>query len=559
LKFLIAAAELKPESASAQRTLARELVRIRQFDQAIERFRQATALEPSNSDLTAELFAALEKAQRFAEAEGLAQELLNTGNHLVASHLALGRALARRRCLSQAAEAFQRAFELDPVSAANPLAAMLGRLGRLEEGLAIFRRTISNNPAAVVAHSNLVFDMAFSPHYDAAQIFEQARHWNTIHAVPLLPKRQAHPHDRTPDRKLRIAYVSPDFYGHVQRLFTVPIFGCHDRSQFQTVCYASVAQTDRWTHDLKSLVDEWHDVSHLDDGELAQKVRDDRIDLLVDLTMHMAGSRLRVFAEKPAPVQISWLAYPGTTGVDGIDYRITDPFLDPPSTSLPYCEQSLWLPNSFWCYGPSHDEGTVGASPHASNGFVTFGCLNNFKKVNQNVLALWAKVLQAVPQSHLLLLAPEGSPRKWVLEVLEGLNVSTSRVGFVDLQSRSDYLATYNRIDIALDTFPYGGHTTSLDAYWMGVPVVTLVGNTIVGRAGLSLASNLGLIDWVAHSSDQFVAIATQFARAPQHLAQLRSVLRQKLLASPLMDAATFTRDLEGLYRSAWRRWCASH
>jgi predicted O-linked N-acetylglucosamine transferase (SPINDLY family) len=256
-------------------------------------------------------------------------------------------------------------------------------------------------------------------------------------------------------------------------------------------------------------------------------------------------------------VQLSWLAYPGTTGVDGIDYRLTDPHLDPPGAPLPYSERTLRLPHTFWCYGPDATEGVVGSLPFLRNGFVTFGCLNNFMKVSPPTLELWAKVLQANPTARLLMLAPADAVAE-TLRVFAANGVASPRIDFVDYQSRERYLDTYNRIDIALDTLPYNGHTTSLDAYWMGVPVVTLVGETVVGRAGLSLANNLELSAWIARTADDFVAIATRFAADPEELTALRGSLRRRLQSSPLMDARRFTRDLEGVYREAWQRFCAT-
>jgi predicted O-linked N-acetylglucosamine transferase (SPINDLY family) len=403
----------------------------------------------------------------------------------------------------------------------------------------------------------LVFQTAFSARYDAEAQLATARRWSDCHALPLIGRRRAHAHDRDPERRLRIGYVSPDFRRHVQRLFTLPVLSQHDHAAYEVVCYSSVKAPDEYTERIRALSDEWHDVARLSDSELAQKIRDNGIDVLVDLTMHMAHNRLKMFAEKPAPVQIAWLGYPGTTGVLGMDYRITDPFLDPQGAPLPYSEQSLWLPHTFWCYGPEREEIAPGELPQRSAGHITFGCLNNFMKVSQATLELWAQVLRANEGSSLLILAPRDA-RDFARKVLQRGAVDPERLQFVDYQSRESYLETYNRIDIALDTLPYAGHTTSLDAYWMGVPVVTLVGQTIVGRAGLSLASNLGLDAWVAHDCAEFVQIATRFAADPAQLSQLRGELRQRLQRSPLMDAAGFTRELEGAYRQAWRRFCES-
>jgi predicted O-linked N-acetylglucosamine transferase (SPINDLY family) len=553
------AARLKPESASIQLALARELMRAGRADEASDRFAAAWQLQPGSSELGLERLAALEESDRAQEAEQFVRHLLQTDPKVAALHAVFGRMLSKLNRYSEAVAAFRQALTLghSPLTLANPMAFALAKQGRLEQALHELEEIVAQNPAHNMEHSNLVFHSMFDAKYDAGQLLDVARGWNERHARPLMGKRQPHSRDRNPDRKLRVAYVSPDFRGHVQRLFTLPVFRNHDHTAHTIICYSSVRRPDPLTEELKRWSDQWYEVRQLTDSELAQKIREDAIDVLVDLTMHMAGCRLKVFAEKPAPVQFTWLAYPGTTGVDGVDYRITDPHLDPPGAPLPYSEESLWLPATFWCYDPAGDEATVSELPAVRNAHVTFGCLNNFMKVNRTVLELWARVLSSVPSSRLLLLAPEGWSRAFVTEVFGSAGVSSDRVEFVTQRERHEYLDLYNRIDIALDTFPYNGHTTSLDAFWMGVPVVTLLGNTIVGRAGLSLAKNLDLDELVARDSDQFVQIATKLTSDIPRLQELRGGLRRRMESSPMMDAPGFTRSLEGLYREGWRRWCA--
>lgn len=560
LGLLTRAAGLRPQSRAFQLTLANVFLASDRLEQAVRHFRQALALEPANVELSYRVLATLVNAERLDEAEQIARWLVTEEPERPARHIALGRVLAKKREFSAAIAAFHRAQALDPrgVDVTKPLVEALASLGRIDETVTELERAISVDPTLATEHSSLVFQMTFSDRYDARALLAAARRWSDGHARPRLAKRRPHPHERDPARRLRVGYVSPDFRQHVQRLFTTPVLSHHDHARYEIIGYSSVKAPDRYTQRAQSLTDEWHDVARLDDRELAQKIRDDRVDVLIDLTMHMAHHRLAVFAEKPAPVQLSWLAYPGTTGVDGIDYRLTDPFLDPPGAPLPYSEQSLWLPKTFWCYAPDSLEPAVSDLPQRRHGHVTFGCLNNFMKVNQATLELWARVLLANPGSRLLMLAPRDWAQAHALGILQENGVDPARVRFVDLQSREDYLATYGRIDIALDPTPYGGHTTSLDAYWMGVPVVTLVGKTIVGRAGLSFASNLELLDWVAEGPEQFVQIATRFAGDPSHLHGLRAELRQRLQQSPLMDAVGFTRDLEATYREAWRRFCAT-
>jgi predicted O-linked N-acetylglucosamine transferase (SPINDLY family) len=329
----------------------------------------------------------------------------------------------------------------------------------------------------------------------------------------------------------------------------------HDRQQFEIFCYSNVAAPDFVTARLQPLASAWREIRALSDEQVAALIRRDQIDILIDLTTHGDGNRLLVFARKPAPVQVTWLGYPGTTGLATIDYRFTDPYLDPPGLfDACYSERSIRLPDTFWCYSPIALT-PVSDLPALHNGTITFGGLNAFFKVNPGVLSLWARALHAVERSRLMMRVPEGCSRQWVLDTLKLEGISAERIEFVGRQPRGRYLETYHRIDIALDTFPYNGHTTTLDALWMGVPAVTLVGQTVVGRAGHSQLTNLGLPELIAQSTAEFVNIAATLASNLDRLRQLRSTLRPQMERSPLMDSARFTRNLETTYRQLWHTW----
>jgi len=264
-----------------------------------------------------------------------------------------------------------------------------------------------------------------------------------------------------------------------------------------------------------------------------------------------------VFARKPAPVQIAWLGYPGSTGIAAMDYRITDPWLDPPGLNdAYYSEQSIRLADCFWCYDPLTKEPGVGELPAAKNGFVTFGCLNHFSKINAEILAVWSRVLQEVPDSRMLIYAFEGRCRSSTLETFAANGVDPKRIDFVGHSQRPSYLLQYNRIDIALDTFPYNGHTTTCDCLWMGVPLVSLVGQKGVSRGGLTLLSNLGLGELAAKTPDEFVKIAVALATDRTRLTELHATLRQRMMQSPIMDGPRFSKNMESAYRQAWKNWC---
>jgi protein O-GlcNAc transferase len=335
-------------------------------------------------------------------------------------------------------------------------------------------------------------------------------------------------------------------------LFMTPLLAHHDRSRFEIHAYSSVARPDATTARLAACVEVWHDVRALDDAALAERIRADGIDILVDLAMHMADGRPLLFARKPAPVQVAWLAYPGTTGMEAIDWRITDPHLDPPAHDTHYREKSWRLPHTFWCYDPLTAEPQVNALPAASAGYVTFGSLNNPCKLTAATLQLWARVFDRLPSARLVLLAPEGHARERIAQRLAEAGIEPARVRFLPFRPRDAYLRSYHEIDIGLDSLPYNGHTTTLDALWMGVPVVTRVGTTVAGRAGLSQLANLGLEALAADSDDGFTEIAVDLANDLPQLAALRAGLRARMERSPLMDGERFARSLETAYEGMW-------
>ncbi len=466
----------------------------------------------------------------------------------------LGVVFERLGRLDEAEDVFRHALLLEPNSAdtLSNLGGVLKDLGRLDESIEYLSRAHEFAPGNARIHSNLIFTQHYSPAFDAAALRRAAEEWNQQHGSRLQPSSRRFPNDSNPHRRLRVGYLSSYFRDHCQALFTIPFLSHHDHDSFEIFVYSDVVSPDAITARLQGYSDVWRQTVGLDDAEVTAMIKQDKIDILVDMTLHMADHRLGVFAEKPAPVQITWLGYPGTTGMNAMDYRLTDPQLDPAGTDLFYSEQSIRLPDSFWCYDPLTEEPSVNPLPAGTTGPITFGCLNNFCKTTDAVLDLWAQVLRSVPNSKLLLLTPLGSARA---RVKARLGLGADHVEFAAYQPRRDYLELYHRIDIGLDTFPYNGHTTSLDALWMGVPVISRSGPTVVSRAGLSLMTALGLSELVAETNDQFVQIATSLANDRKRIATLRSGLREQIQQSPLMDAARFAQNLENAYRLMWQHW----
>jgi protein O-GlcNAc transferase len=553
IKILRQVVSLRPDLPAQQAALAYALHKSGRQSEAIEVYRWALTISPNDIKTLTNLGYALCECARAEEALAVFSQLIALRPDDADAHKQMAEALIILDRPSDAVAACERSIQLRPgfAQAFGMLGNALRDCGRIDEAVTTYRRTVALRPDLPELASKLVYALHFHPQYDPAAILDEHKEWNRRHAEAL--PVSIHHNNRSAHRRLRIGYISSDFRNHVVGFNLLPLFRNHDRTRFNITCYSSVTQLDQTTEIFRSLSDEWRHIVGYEAQEVARTIIDDQIDILVDLSLHMERNWLLVFARKPAPIQATFAGYPGTTGLSTIDYRLTDPYLDPPGTNDNfYSEKSIRLPHSFWCYSPSGSEPLVNPLPATATGQVTFGCLNTFGKVNDTTLKLWAKVLAAVPQSKLLLLAPPGEHRTKILAKLEA---NPARIEFVNRALRAKYLEYYHRIDITLDTFPYNGHTTSLDSLWMGVPVVTLCGQTAVSRAGFSQASNLALTDLVANTPEEFVKIAKELAEDLPRLSDLRSSLRNRMKASPLMNPAGFAQGIEAAYRQMWRQW----
>ena len=527
--------------------------------EAVASYRMALRIRPDHLDALINLGNTCRALGDYALAEaayGQALQLQPGSIEALNNAGCLARTLGQ---LDLAEARLQDALRLDP---SNPvlhdnLGNVLKDAGDLDAALAAWREALRLDPQRAVTHSNLCYALSFQCS-DPAPILAECRHWNERFAVRLHDALQRYPNPRTPGRRLRIGYVSADFRDHCQALFMMPLLAAHDPAVVEVYCYSSVLRPDLVTARLRAHAAVWREVRLLDDVALAAQIRADGIDILVDLTMHMADGRPQLFARKPAPLQVAWLAYPGTTGIEAMDARLSDARLDPPGTDAAYSERTLRLADSFWCYDPLTDAPRPSGLPALAGAPLTFGCLNNPCKLSTRTFALWGAVLQALPDSRLILLAPAGRHREAISARLAAQGIAASRVEFVGFRPRVQYLATYQRIDIGLDTLPYNGHTTSLDSLWMGVPVVTRTGTNCAGRGTFSQLATLGLEALAADSDAGVVAIATALAADLPRLAALRSGLRGRMQASPLMDGPRFARQIESAYRSLWVEYCAA-
>ena len=465
--------------------------------------------------------------------------------------------------VEKAAEYYERALEREPglASALMGLAAVSIAQGDLTEALRRYRRAIELHPNDPIIYQNLLLALHYTSQ-DPAQLFSAHAEYERRYAARLVAAYREHSNSRTAERRLRVGYVSADFRRHSVAYFFEPRLAAHDRGEFDITCYAHVGSPDDVTARLQVLSDQWRPIYGWSNEQVAQQIRTDQIDILVDLGGH-TNPRLIVFASKPAPVQVTYLGYPDTTGLSTMDYRITDAWSDPPnSTESFYSERLVRLPSGFQCYQPSYDSPAVGPLPALAAGQVTFASFNALPKVTPYVVAVWARILRAVPESRLFLKASalrSPAARQRLLGLFEAHGIPAERLELLgQARSVNDHLDLYNRVDIALDPFPYNGATTTCEALWMGVPVVSIAGQTHVGRVGVSLLQRVGLSSLIADSEEAYVSTAVKLASNTEGLIRLRAGLREQAADSSLMNAAQVTRSLERAYREMWREWCAA-
>jgi len=556
------AIQFKPDYARVHYNLGNALRSQGRWDEAVSAYERALQLQPSYPEARMNLGIALAEQEERGAAIAAYRSAIQSKSDFPEAHYNLGKTLGDLGRFDEAMAEYHQAIQLQPryAEAYNNLGNTLKDEGELEQAFAAYRRAMELKPATALFFSNLIYALPFSPACDAPSLRAEQACWNRLYVEPLRSSRQPHANDPDPARRLKIGYVSPDFRAHAASFFLAPLLEAHDHERFEIHCYANVRRPDAMTARLQKSADVWHDVSGIADDRLAECIREDRIDILVDLAMHTSGNRLPVFARQPAPVQVSWLAYPGSTGLETMDYRLTDAYIDPPDENADGSgERPVRLPDAWCCYEPVEECPPVGPLPAERQGSVTFGSLNQFCKIHEGLLRCWVRLLQAVPGARLLLVCAESRARQRARALFTAYGIAEDRVHLVVRQPWPDFIRLFHEIDIALDSFPCNGMTTTCHALWMGVPVVTLAGTTAVARAGCSLLHTAGLSDWVARNEEEYLAIATQWANDLPRLAELRATLRPRLRASPLMDAPRFARHVEAAYRTMWQRWCTNH
>lgn len=553
------ALELKPNDATTHCNLGVVLAARCLLREAETEYRQAIQADPQYISSYHNLAVLLAAQSRYAEAVAICREAIELAPEFAPLYCNLARCLQQLGRTDEAIETARRGIELHADSVVYcSLGMSLRDRGQLDDAIEAFRTALRINPADWHTHSNLIYSLNYHPGYEPQAVFEEHRRFGQRHADPLMPGDRRYANDRTPGRRLRIGYVSGHFRAHAVAVFTEPMLAAHDHTGFEIFCYSNASVADATTRRIQTSADHWREIAGKSDEEVCETIRQDQIDILVDLAGHIDGNRLMMFARQPAPVQVTYLGYQNTTGMAAMDYRLTDAWSDPPGTTEPfYTEKLVRLPRSFFCYLPDQAAPLPGPLPALERGFVTFGSFNQFSKITPEMLATWAALLSAVPQSRLMLLA---FVTPWlqghVAEVFERHGVDPGRVELAGRRAHPEYLRLISQVDAALDSFPFNGHTTTCDCLWQGVPVVTRAGGVYASRFGSTAHVNLQLQDLIASTREEYVEIAAALAGDLPRLGRLRASLRSTMLDSALLDAEGFSRHLEAAYRDMWIGWC---
>jgi len=493
-------------------------------------------------------------------AEELYKEILKT-QPVSAVYNELSRICEKRGHLNRSVRYLSLAMQKDPNSPGIwcNLGNNLIHLGQAQKGIEFVRKAVEKMPKNSRVHSNLLFRLHHLSNIDREELFNEHKKWGQIHAPMSMAKTN---HDNIPDpnRKLRIGYISPDFCAHPVGMFFAPLLESHHRAEVEVYGYGDIELPDKVTEELKNKFDHYRNIRGIDDKNAAAMIEQDQIDILVDLAGHTGGSRLRVLAYKPAPIQATYLGYFDTTGMEQVDYFLTDEKMSPVSSQRFHIEKLFFLPGSCLCYKPLSTS-PVGSLPACEKGYTTFGMFGNASKINPYIVSLWTSVLKNNENSRMLLMFKGGDDKEITehyYSLFEKFGIPRNRVDFHGRKMFFDYLKMYGEVDIILDTYPYNGGTTTCDALWMGVPVISLVGQHHFSRVGLSILNSVGLEFFATSTPDEYASKASALAAKPEALAKIRCSTRNRMAASTLCDKNLFARNIEQAYKDMWRHWCQS-
>lgn len=545
------AISLNPSFVEPYGNLANIYYKKGKYDEAITAYRLAISLIPSLFHAHYGLGAALHAKKEYTEAIKSYRKVLEINPEFSNAHAALAETFNEMGRHKEAKNEIIAALRIEPDNS-----HFLGTLGNfflvqgfVHEAITWYRRAIKSSPDNLKDYSNLLLAMHYLDDYSPFQILQESQKWSEVQAQSNIAR-----HPLLKNSPIRIGYVSADFRNHVVTYFLEPLLAAHDHNHFKIYCYSDVAVPDDKTRQLMSLVDDWTNIAGMSDQDVYEKIVSDEIDILIDLAGHTANNRLPLFMKRPAPIQATWLGYPGTTGLNAIDYRISDQIADPEGmTEKFHAESIIRLKDGFLCYLPPKHCPDVTLAPAMQQRQITFGSFNNLSKITQNVLSVWGKLLNRVPDSRLLLKSKyfeDEESCERIYEILSAEGVARERITFRPfVMGTTRHLASYQDMDIALDTFPYNGTTTTFESLLMGVPVITFMGGHHAARVGASILSRIGLEDHIATTLEDYIDKAESLAKNLPLIIQLRQTLRDRLLNSTLCNAESFAKNMENAFR----------
>ncbi len=557
------ALQLNPGQTDAQFNLGTVLKELGMLDQAAVAYGRAVELRPTDAQAWNNFGVVFRELGQLAAAEECYRRALAIRPDFSEACNNLGVIYREQNKLDEAVACYERAVMLNPANATAHfnLGNALREQMRLDEAIASYRRALALKPRYAEAHSNLLLTMQYCEDVSLSSLAAAHAEYEQHQASGLRSAWQPHVNNRDQNRRLRIGFVSPDFGEHPVGFFAIGLLKQIGRSEAEVVCYSDRRDQDELTKRFCATATQWRDVFSSNDEQLAKQIREDGIDILFDLAGHTGRNRLLVFARKPAPVQVTWLGYVGTTGLAAMDYLLADAYEVPPESEKFYCEWVLRMPNGYVCYEPLANAPDVSELPAQENGYVTFGSFNHPAKITKRTISVWARILAQVARSRVVLKHKGFDDLRLIRRVTEAFasaGIERSRIECRDWTPHAETLAEYGDIDIGLDPFPYNGGLTTCEALWMGVPVFTWPGETFANRHSLSHLSNAGMGEFVVGSIDEYVAMAATLAKDIPRLAELRRGLRQQMSSSPLCDCAGFAGDWMRLMRGVWQEWCAS-
>ena len=551
---------LRPKHSEAHVNLGNVLYYQGQLDEAVLHYKTALRSKPKNAIGYNSLGNVLKEQGKIDDAIESYRRAIKLRPEYITAYANLAITFISQGKLGMAERLMRKALKSHPndVNLLSVLGNILIKQGKTNSGLELYQNALRLSPTNSIVHSDLLMSMQYHPAYSAESLFEAAKAWGSAHStdVSSFPSLDIIEQSR---KRLRLAYVSGDFCNHPVGYFIESVLSHHDKSQFEVFGYYNNTRHDDLTLRLQESCEHWRNIVGESDNAVTEKIREDKIDILVDLSGHTGNNRLLTFAQKPAPVQVTWMGYCATTGLSAMDYIMGDRFLIPGEEERYYVEQVHRLPNAYLCFSPPGRSIECGPLPALNKGKITFGCFNNTAKLTDRVIACWSTLMHALPQAQLYLKYKsfgDDGVRQRYQRLFTKHDVDSSRIRFAGSSPREEHLAAYQEVDIALDPFPYNGGTTTMESLWMGVPVVTLRGDRYVSHVGETILKNLGLPEYVTDCEEAYITQAIALASDIPSLAELRGGLRDRLLNSVLCDGQGFARDLEAAYRQMWEAWC---